>query len=191
MKKIFNRSKKKILSIFRSLNYDKNFDTLCKESIEAIKKNKKIIFFGNGGSAADAQHLATELTCKFKKKRKPLPGIALTTDTSALTAIGNDFGFRYVFSRQIEAIGNMGDIAIAITTSGNSSNLIEAIKSAKKMKIITFCFSGNKGGKLKKFVQYPIIIKSKETDILQVAEIAIGQIYCSVLENFFINNEKN
>jgi D-sedoheptulose 7-phosphate isomerase len=191
MKKIFNRSKKKILSIFRSLNYDKNFDTLCKKSIEAIKKNKKIIFFGNGGSAADAQHLATELTCKFKKKRKPLPGIALTTDTSALTAIGNDFGFRYVFSRQIEAIGNMGDIAIAITTSGNSSNLIEAIKSAKKMKIITFCFSGNKGGKLKKFVQYPIIIKSKETDILQVAEIAIGQIYCSVLENFFINNEKN
>jgi D-sedoheptulose 7-phosphate isomerase len=191
MKKIFNRSKKKILSIFKSLNYDKNFDTLCKESIEAIKKNRKIIFFGNGGSAADAQHLATELTCKFKKKRKPLPGIALTTDTSALTAIGNDFGFRYIFSRQIEAIGNMGDIAIAITTSGNSSNLIEAIKSAKKMKIITFCFSGNKGGKLKKFVQYPIIIKSKETDILQIAEIAIGQIYCSILENFFINNEKN
>jgi D-sedoheptulose 7-phosphate isomerase len=191
MKKIFNRNKKKILNIFRSLSYDKNFDTLCKESIEAIKKNKKIIFFGNGGSAADAQHLATELTCKFKKKRQALPGLALTTDTSALTAIGNDFGFRYIFSRQIEAIGNLGDIAIAITTSGNSQNLIEAIKAANKKKITTFCFSGNMGGKLKKFVQYPIILKSKETDILQVAEIAIGQIYCSILENFFSENEKN
>ena len=191
MKKIFNKNKKKILNIFNSLSYDKNFDILCKKSIEAIKSNKKIIFFGNGGSAADAQHLATELTCKFKKKRKALPGLALTTDSSALTAIGNDFGFRYIFSRQIEAIGNLGDIAIAITTSGNSPNLIEAIKSAKKMRIITFCFSGNKGGKLKKFVQYPIIIKSKETDILQIAEIAIGQIYCSILENFFSKNEKN
>ena len=191
MKKIFNKKNKKILNIFRSLSYHKNFDILCAKSIEAIKKNKKIIFFGNGGSAADAQHLATELTCKFQKKRQALPGLALTTDTSALTAIGNDFGFRYIFSRQIEAIGNTGDIAIAITTSGNSQNLIEAIKAAKKKEITTFCFSGNKGGKLKKFVQYPVILKSKETDILQVVEIAIGQIYCSILENFFFENEKN
>jgi D-sedoheptulose 7-phosphate isomerase len=191
MREIFYKNKKKILNIFSSLKYDKNFDILCKESIEAIENKKKIIFFGNGGSAADAQHLATELTCKFKKKRKALPGLALTTDTSALTAIGNDFGFKYIFARQIEAIGNSGDIAIAITTSGNSINLIEAIKAAKKRKIITFCFSGNKGGKLKKFVKYPIIFKSNETDVLQVVEIAIGQIYCSILEDFFFKNEKN
>ena len=123
--------------------------------------------------------------CKFKKKRRALPAIALTTDTSALTAIGNDYGFKYIFSRQIEAIGNKGDIIIAITTSGNSQNLIEALKVAKQKKIMTFCFSGNKGGKLKKYTQYPIILKSKETDILQVAEIAIGQIYCSILEDYF------
>ena len=191
MEKIFYKNKKKILNIFSSLKYDLNFDILCKESINAIKNKKKIIFFGNGGSAADAQHLATELTCKFKKKRKALPGLALTTDTSALTAIGNDFGFKYIFARQIEAIGNIGDIAIAITTSGNSQNLIEAIKMAKKKEIITFCFTGNNGGKLKKFVQYPIIFKSKETDILQIVEIAIGQIYCSILEDYFFKNEKD
>ena len=191
MKKIFYNNKKKILKVISLLKYDLNFDTLCKKSIEAIKNNKKIIFFGNGGSAADAQHLATELTCKFKKRRRALPGLALTTDTSAITAIGNDFGFKYIFSRQIEAIGNIGDIAIAITTSGNSQNLIEATKAANKKKIITFCFSGNMGGKLKKFVQYPIIFKSKETDILQVVEIAIGQIYCSILEDYFFKNEKN
>ena len=186
MKKTFFTKKKQIINLFQKLNYSKNFEILCKKSIEAIKNKKKIIFFGNGGSAADAQHLATELICKFKKKRKPIASIALTTDTSALTAIGNDFGFKYIFSRQIDAIGNPGDICIAITTSGNSLNLIEACKIANKKKIVTFCFSGNNGGKLKEFVSYPIIINSKETDLIQVIEIHIGQIFCSILENFFI-----
>jgi D-sedoheptulose 7-phosphate isomerase len=185
MKKKFNSSIKNIIQLFNDISFDVNFEILCKQSIKAINNNRKIIFFGNGGSASDAQHLATELTCKFKKKRRALPAIALTTDTSALTAIGNDYGFKYIFSRQIEAIGNKGDIIIAITTSGNSQNLIEALKVAKQKKIMTFCFSGNKGGKLKKYTQYPIILKSKETDILQVAEIAIGQIYCSILEDYF------
>lgn len=191
MKKKFNESIKNIIKLFNDIKFDKNFEYLCKKSISAINKNHKIIFLGNGGSASDAQHLATELTCKFKKKRRALPAIALTTDTSALTAIGNDYGFKYIFSRQIEAIGNKGDIIIAITTSGNSQNLIEALKIAKYKKIITFCFSGNNGGKLKKYVQYPIILKSKETDILQVAEIAIGQIYCSILEDYFFKKRKD
>jgi len=185
MKKKFNESIKSIIKLFDDIKFDKNFEYLCKKSINAINNNHKIIFLGNGGSASDAQHLATELTCKFKKKRRALPAIALTTDTSALTAIGNDYGFKYIFSRQVEAIGNKGDIIIAITTSGNSQNLIEALKIAKQKKIITFCFSGNNGGKLKKYTQYPIILKSKETDILQVAEIAIGQIYCSILDDYF------
>tara|TARA_B100000035_G_scaffold311291_1_gene320590 strand:+ start:1248 stop:1817 length:570 start_codon:yes stop_codon:yes gene_type:complete len=189
MKKKFNNTIKSIIELFENISFDSNFEILCKKSIRAINNNKKIIFFGNGGSASDAQHLATELTCKFKKKRIALPAISLATDTSALTAIGNDYGFKYVFSRQLSAIGNRGDIVIAITTSGNSQNLIEAMKVAKKNKITTFCFSGNNGGKLKKFIDYPIIIKSKETDILQVAEIAIGQIYCSILEDFFYNKK--
>jgi D-sedoheptulose 7-phosphate isomerase len=183
-----------IIYIFQKIEnqeIDKNFTKLCKDSIKAIKRGKKIIFFGNGGSAADAQHLATELTSKYKKIRKALPALALTTDTSALTSIGNDFGFKYIFSRQLEAIGNAGDIAIAITTSGNSENLIEAMKVGKKRGIKTFCFSGNKGGKIKKFVQYPIILDSKNTSVLQVIEIALGQVYCNILENFFLKNEKN
>jgi len=185
---------KQIINIFKRIEnqeIDKNFVKLCLVSITAIKKKKKIIFFGNGGSAADAQHLATELTSKYKKIRKALPALALTTDTSALTSIGNDFGFKYIFSRQLDALGNTGDVAIAITTSGNSENLIEAMKIAKKKGIKTFCFSGNKGGKIKKFVQYPIILDSKNTSVLQVIEIALGQVYCNIIENFFLKNEKN
>ena len=157
---LFLKRKLEIFNLFHKLKFEKNFYILCKESIKAITKGKKIIFFGNGGSAADAQHLATELTVRFKKKRRALPAIALTTDTSALTAIGNDFGFKYIFSRQIEAIGNKGDICIAITTSGNSQNLIEAIKVANKKKLKTFCFSGNNGGKIIKYIKI-IYVKNK------------------------------
>ena len=187
LQKKINVEIEKLLKTLRNSNLStiKNFDKLCQLSINAIKKNKKIIFFGNGGSAADAQHLATELTVKYKKKRKALPAISLATDTSALTAIGNDFNFKYVFSRQIEAIGNPGDIAIAITTSGNSKNIIEGIRTANKKKIITFCFSGNKGGKIKKIVRFPIILPSKDTSITQILEILIGQVYCENIEEYF------
>jgi D-sedoheptulose 7-phosphate isomerase len=194
IKNILKEEVKQIINIFKRIEnqeIDKNFVKLCEVSITAIKKKKKIIFFGNGGSAADAQHLATELTSKYKKIRKALPALALTTDTSALTSIGNDFGFKYIFSRQLDAIGNTGDVAIAITTSGNSENLIEAMKIAKKRGIKTFCFSGNKGGKIKKFVKYPIILDSNNTSVLQVIEIALGQVYCNIIENFFLKNEKN
>ena len=185
--KKFIKEKENIINLFQKLKVDKNFFKLCEQSIKAIKKKKKIIFFGNGGSAADAQHLATELTVRFKKNRKALPSIALTTDTSALTAIGNDFGFKYIFSRQVEAIGNQGDICVAITTSGNSENLIEAVKVANKKKLKTFCFSGNKGGKLKKYVKNSIIIPSSVTADIQVVEIFIGQIFCDILEDKFLN----
>ena len=147
--------------------------------MRAVKNGKKIIFFGNGGSASDAQHLAAELVCKYKKKRKAIAGISLSTDTSIITSIGNDLDFKYIFSRQIEAIGNAGDIAIAITTSGNSRNLIEAVKAAHKKKITTYCFSGNNGGSIKKYVKFPILIPSKITSQIQVAEILICLLYTS------------
>ncbi len=181
----FQKEKIRILSLLQNTNVDNNFQNLCIKSIKAIKKKRKIIFFGNGGSAADAQHLATELTVRFKKKRKALAALALTTDTSALTAIANDFDFKYVFSRQLEALAQKGDIVIALTTSGNSSNLIEAMKIANKIKAATFCLSGNKGGKLKRYVKYPIIINSNNTAAIQVVEIFIGQIFCQIIEDFF------
>jgi D-sedoheptulose 7-phosphate isomerase len=182
---LFLKKKLQILNLFKNLKFEKNFFILCEESIKAISNGKKIIFFGNGGSAGDAQHLATELTVRFKKNRLALPAIALTTDTSAITAIGNDLGFKFIFSRQLEAIGNKGDICIAITTSGNSPNLIEAIKVANKKKIKTFCFSGNDGGVIEKYVSNSIIVPSFTIADIQVVQIFIGQIFCEILEDFF------
>ena len=162
---------------------NKNFKFLCQKAKECIRSGGKILFYGNGGSAADAQHLAAELVVRYKKKRKAIPAIALTTDTSILTATSNDLDFKNVFSRQIEAIGNKRDISISITTSGNSNNLIEAAKMCKKKKIKSFCFSGNKGGKLKKYIDHTILIPSNTTSVIQVVEIAIGQILCNILED--------
>jgi D-sedoheptulose 7-phosphate isomerase len=188
---IINSLHKEIRSIARNFAFleenfcSKNFVNLCLKSIVAIKNKKKIILFGNGGSAADAQHIATELTVKYEKKRRPFPAISLATDTSALTAIGNDLSFDYIFSRQVEALGNAGDIVIGISTSGNSRNVINAIKVANSMKLITFCFLGNNGGKIKKHVKFPIIVSGNSTSIIQVTQIALAQIYCGIIEKFF------
>jgi D-sedoheptulose 7-phosphate isomerase len=172
------------ISLLNKFKMQKNYEfyKLCSTSISAIKKNKKILFFGNGGSASDAQHLATELTVRFEKNRKALPAISLVTDTSTLTAIGNDFHFKKIFSRQIEAIGQKGDVAIGITTSGNSPNIIEAYKQCKKSGLHFFALSGNGGGKLKKYTKNIILIPSKITSKIQTAEILIGQVFCKILE---------
>ena len=164
-------------------NENKNFLLLCKKSLNAVKKGKKIIFFGNGGSAADSQHLATELTVKFKKRRVAIAAIALTNDTSAITAIGNDYDFKYIFSRQLEAIGNKGDICIFLTTSGESKNILEAAKIAKKKLISCYSFSGKGGGKLKKIIKNNIIINSNLTSAIQSSHLVLGHIYCKELEN--------
>lgn len=184
----FNLLNREIKEIKKSLDIIskfgiKNFDKLCLDAHKAIKSGNKIIFFGNGGSASDAQHLAAELVVKYKKKRKPISAISLSTDTSIITSISNDFDYKNVFSRQIEAIGKKNDIALAITTSGNSNNLIEAIKTANKLKLKTFCFSGNNGGRLKRFVSYPILLPGKITSVTQVLEITIGQVLCEYLES--------
>ena len=137
---LLNKETITLQKILKEIHNIKNFDKICKKSLQVIRNNKKIIFFGNGGSAADSQHLATELSIKYKKKRKAISGLALSADTSAITASGNDFGFKYIFSRQLEAIGKTGDIAIALTTSGNSQNLIEAFKLANKKKFLQLVF---------------------------------------------------
>tara|TARA_A100001015_G_scaffold245190_1_gene281044 strand:- start:4597 stop:5184 length:588 start_codon:yes stop_codon:yes gene_type:complete len=187
-KKLNDLIRKEFFEIRSLLNYrkfinNKNFIKLIDETIVTIQNGGKIFFYGNGGSASDAQHLAAELVVKYKRKRKAIPAIALSTDTSILTAAANDFSFNKVFSRQIEALGKENDISLAITTSGNSKNLIEAAKIAKKKKMKTFCFSGNKGGKLKGFIKYPIIINSNNTSVIQVIEITLGQIFCNIIEN--------
>ena len=184
LKNIFENEKKGVQKILYNLKYEdlKNFHKLCEICLKSLKKKKKIIFFGNGGSAADAQHLATELTVRYQKNRKALAAISLATDTSALTAIGNDFGFSYIFSRQIEALCNKGDICLAITTSGNSENIIQSLKAIKKKGGFFFAFSGNGGGKLKKYSKNIVVIPSKVTSQIQVCEIFLGQILCDFIE---------
>ena len=190
-KSFFDKEKKELLKVLTQLDINKikNFNLLCNESIKAIKNGNKILFYGNGGSAADSQHLATELKVKYKKKRRALPAIALSNDVSSITAIGNDYNFIEIFSRQIESLGKKGDIAIALTTSGNSKNLMAAAKSANKLKLKTFCFSGNKGGLIKTYTNHMIIIPSTTTSIIQVTELFLGQIYCGILEDYFFKNK--
>ncbi|MCK5284922.1 MAG: D-sedoheptulose 7-phosphate isomerase [Alphaproteobacteria bacterium] len=152
---------------------------LCEES---IKNNGKILFFGNGGSASDAQHLATELTVRYVNDRVPIPAIALTTDTSALTAIGNDMGFDHLFSRQVEALGNDGDIAIGISTSGKSLNIINGLKIAQSKGIKTIGLSGRDGGDMAGVCDLLIIVPSNTTARIQEMHITLGQMLCGALE---------
>lgn len=148
----------------------------------AIQKGGKVLFFGNGGSAADSQHLATELTVRFSKNRDAIPAIALTTDTSALTAIGNDFGFDHLFSRQIEALGLEGDVAIGISTSGHSANVLEALKTARKKGLVTVGLSGKDGGAMHDVCDILIVIPSNTTARIQEMHITLGQMLCGALE---------
>ena len=155
----------------------------------AIKFGNKVMFCGNGGSAADSQHLAAELVVRLTGKvtRKALPGLALTTDTSVLTAASNDFGFENIFSRQIEATGAEGDILIAISTSGNSGNVIKAVEAAGGRGIITVGFLGSGGGKLGSIVDHPLIVPSDDTQRIQEAHITIGHIIISLVERNFLS----
>lgn len=147
-----------------------------------VARGGKILFFGNGGSAADAQHLATELTVRYAKNRKAIAALALTTDTSALTAIGNDFGFAQIFARQIEALGQSGDVAIGISTSGKSANVIEGLKAAKARGLVAAALSGNDGGDLKSLASPLVIVPSHTTARIQEMHILLGQMLCDVLE---------
>ena len=159
--------------------------TLCRQS---LSQGGKIIFFGNGGSAADAQHLATELTVRFIEDRKPMAALALTTDTSALTAIGNDFGFEHLFARQIDALGKPGDVAIGISTSGKSANVLKAFEMAHLKGLQTVAFTGQAGimstvDVLSQPVSLVLSVPSYTTSRIQEMHITIGQMLCGALEN--------
>lgn len=159
------------------------FSELLGASVSCIQGGGKIMFCGNGGSAADSQHLATELAVRYKKDRGAIASIALTTDTSALTAIGNDFGFDHLFSRQVEAIGKPGDVLIGITTSGNSKNVIRAFEMARKMGIVTVGFTGGAGGeKLAPYCDIILSVPSTTTARIQEMHITFGQMLCGGLE---------
>ncbi len=154
-------------------------------SLEALKNKKKILLCGNGGSAADAQHIAAELTGRFKKERKALSALALSVDTSALTAIGNDYGFEEIFSRQVEAHMKAEDILIAISTSGNSQNVINAIKKAKSLGGKVIVLTGKDGGKMKDMGDVTIIVPSYTTARIQEMHILIGHMICDMIDNAF------
>jgi len=157
--------------------------TACVLVSEAIVDGKKLLLFGNGGSAADAQHIAAELTGRYKSERRGLPAIALTTDTSALTAIGNDYGYKEIFKRQVEALANEGDVVIGISTSGNSKNVIKALKKAKKLGCKTIGFSGRDGGKMNTVCDINIVVPSDDTPRIQEMHILIGHIICQSVDN--------
>lgn len=147
-----------------------------------LKAGNKILLFGNGGSAADAQHLAAEFINRFVIERPPLPAIALTTDTSVITSIGNDYDFSEVFSKQIRAIGQPGDIAWGISTSGSSSNIIKAIEAAKKIGMITIGFTGRDGGAVARMVDYSLNVPSTSTPRIQEVHITLGHVICEMVD---------
>lgn len=148
----------------------------------ALKNGNKLLFFGNGGSAADCQHLATELTVRYKTDRAPIAAIALTTDTSALTAIGNDLGFDQMFARQIRAIGKPGDVAIGISTSGESDNVLEALRAARETGLVAAGLSGRGGGRMTALADPLLIVPSETTARIQEMHILLGQMLCGALE---------
>ncbi len=158
------------------------FSALLDACATAIENGNKIIFFGNGGSASDAQHLATELTIRYITDRAPIAAISLTTDTSSLTAAGNDFGFDYIFSRQLEALGKAGDVAIGLSTSGNSANVLKALEAAEKIDITTVGFSGKDGGQMEKVCDILLTIPSNSTARIQEMHITMGHMLCGALE---------
>jgi D-sedoheptulose 7-phosphate isomerase len=173
-----------------------NIDTTCelaKEYLQviikvgekmaaAIKKGNKIFLCGNGGSAADSQHIAAEFINRFRKERRPLSAIALTTDTSVITSISNDYGYKYVFSKQISALGQNGDILVGISTSGNAGNVINAVKAAKNKGLFIIGLTGDGGGKLKEYVDLCIRVPSHDTPRIQEAHILIGHLLCDIIE---------
>jgi D-sedoheptulose 7-phosphate isomerase len=155
--------------------------------IECLKNGGKILLFGNGGSAADAQHIAAELVGRYKVERKSLPVIALTTDTSVLTAIGNDFGYKSLFDRQVEALANKGDVLIGISTSGKSINVINALKLGSQLQCKTIGFSGNDGGQMNKICDVNLVIPSKDTPRIQEMHIVLGHTICHLIDLEFKN----
>jgi D-sedoheptulose 7-phosphate isomerase len=164
----------------------KNIETTAKLCINSLKKGGKILIFGNGGSAADAQHIAAELVGRYKIERKALAAIALTTDTSVITSIGNDFGYSRVFERQIEAMANKDDVVIGISTSGNSTNVINGLTIAKEIGCKVIGFSGIDGGEMSILCDVNLAVPAKDTPRIQEMHILIGHTICHLIDQSFV-----
>ena len=177
--KTLNESSKTIDGIS---NLSNEIDKTVNLIINALTKNKKIIIFGNGGSAADAQHIAAEFLGRYKIKRKSIPAIALTSNSSTTTAIANDYDFSDVFSRQCESLVSKGDVVIGISTSGNSENVVKGLRTSSKNGGLTIGLLGNKGGKIKNIVDVSLIVKDTSTPRIQEAHRVIYHIICEIVE---------
>ncbi len=158
------------------------FARLVAACAQSLRSGGKLLFFGNGGSAADAQHLATEFVVRYKRNRAPIAALALTTDTSALTAIGNDLGFEELFARQIAALGRKGDVAIGISTSGTSPNILKGLEQARAMGLVVAALGGRGGGKMKGLADPLLVVPSDTTSRIQEMHIMLGQMLCGALE---------
>ena len=184
---LIESSIKEHLDLIKGL--DQSFIDLIYKAADLIKtqisKGNKAIFFGNGGSAADAQHIAAEFTGRFVKERSGLAAVALTTDTSALTAIGNDYGFDEIFRRQLEAIGQKGDVVIGISTSGYSENVLKAIQYARENDFFDISLLGKSGGSIGGISSLPIIVPSETTARIQEVHILVGHLICEVIDQHF------
>ena len=168
---------------FESIGH--SVEVAAKLCLDCLKNGNKILLFGNGGSAADAQHIAAELVGRYKTERKGLAAIALTTDTSALTAIGNDYGYDCVFDRQVEALANTGDVAIGISTGGSSANVASALKLAKDLDCKTIGFSGRGGGEMNELCDINIVVPAQDTARIQEMHIVIGHTICHLIDLAF------
>jgi len=187
MKKIIEDELKAHLKATKA-TIDSNYESIqfaAQICINTLKNNGKILIFGNGGSAADAQHIAAELVGRYKVERKGLAAIALTTDTSALTCISNDFGYEHVFSRQVEALANRGDAVIGISTGGTSRNVINALNLAKKLGCKTIGLSGGGGGAFNSLPDINIVVPDDDTPRIQEMHILIGHTICQIIDNEF------
>lgn len=182
IKQLVEASIKVKTELLQSETIIEQVDTCVAWIAEAFRADRKVLFCGNGGSAADAQHLSAEFSGRFYKNRKPLASEALHCNTSYLTAVGNDFGFDHVYSRMVEAIGRAGDILIALSTSGNSKNIIEALKAAKQQGMKTIALGGKTGGTMKEFADLTLCVPSTDTPRIQECHILLGHIICQLVE---------
>jgi len=166
--------------------YAPRIEVVARRMAESLRRGGKILFFGNGGSAADAQHLSAEFVNRFLRKRGALAAVALTTDTSALTSIGNDLGFDQIFARQVEALGRPGDVVVAISTSGNSPNVLKGVEAARRLGCTTVGLTGGSGGDLTKVVDEVFLVPSGETPRIQETHITLGHALCALVEELLL-----
>ncbi|HEV2622849.1 MAG TPA: D-sedoheptulose 7-phosphate isomerase [Frateuria sp.] len=178
----FDKSIKLLTEMSRDAQLHELMAKAVGQSVAALRSGHKLLFAGNGGSAADAQHWAGELVSRFYYDRPGLPAIALTTDTSILTAIGNDYGYDYVFARQVEALGQEGDVLVAISTSGNSRNIVRAIEAARAKRMVVIGFTGQGGGQMVELCDLCFRVPSGETPRIQEGHEALGHLLCALIE---------